>query len=127
MFYKFKTIVIKLDLKMKLHILTIAIIFGLSACVQVPQSPMEVAARKAAGAELTAKQCAGYAGGYEAVKRLRDDANKNMAIAKQLGATDEVIDSAKQTVRTGFDLMVAFTNKSEACNSTVGSLAWADG
>ena len=116
-----------MELKIKHHILTIAIIFGLSACVQVPQSPMDVAARKAAAAEITAKQCAGYAGGYEAVKRLRDDANKNMAIAKQLGATNEVIASAKQTVQTSFDLMTAFTNKAEACNTMVGNLAWADG
>lgn len=112
---------------MKLPIFAIAITFCLSACVQAPQTPMDIAARKAAGAELTAKQCAGYAGGYEAVKRLRDDANKNMAIAKQLGATDEVISSAKQSVTTAFDLTVAFTNKAEACNTMVGNLAWADG
>ena len=116
-----------MELKMKLPIFAIAITFCLSACVQAPQTPMDIAARKAAGAELTAKQCAGYAGGYEAVKRLRDDANKNMAIAKQLGATDEVINSAKQSVTTAFDLTVAFTNKAEACNTMVGNLAWADG
>lgn len=112
---------------MKRYLLTPVIILSLSACVQAPQSPMHIAARKAAGAELAAKQCSGFVGGYEGVKRLRQDANKNVNLARQLGATDEVIAESKSTVQTAFDLEEAFTSRPQACNSLVGNLAWAEG
>ena len=111
---------------MKIVPLVIIAIAGFSACAPVPSTPMDIAARRAAGAEITAKQCAGYAGGYEAVKDLRNDANRNMATAKQLGATSETIAQAKNDTQVRFDMLVAFTSTQEACNTMIGSLAWND-
>lgn len=88
---------------------------------------MESAARKAAAAELVAKQCAGYAGGYAGVKRLREDANKNITIARNLGATDAVLQKARMDTQSAFNTVAAFTSPQEACNSLIGELAWADG
>jgi len=86
---------------------------------------MEAAARKAAGAELVAKQCAGYAGGYEGVKRLREDANKNITLARNLGATDAVLQKARADTQSAFSTAAAFSSPQEACNAMIGSLAWA--
>ncbi len=110
---------------MKYSILAVTSLTFLTACVAPPSSPMEAAARKAAAAELTAKQCAGYAGGYESVRKLRQDANKSIATARSLGATDVVITKARTDVRTAFDMQVAFTDQQQACNAMVGELAWA--
>lgn len=100
---------------------------SLAACVEPPASPMEAAARRAAAAELTAKQCAGFAGGYESVRKLRHDANQNIATARRLGATDATVAKARTDVRMAFDMQVAFSNPQQACNMMVGELAWATG
>lgn len=110
---------------MKFRIIMIASLIGLAGCVAPPTSPMEATARKAAAAELVAKQCAGYAGGYESVRKLRQDANKNIALARNLGATDAVIQKARTDVQTAFSTQVAFTDQQQACNAMVGELAWA--
>lgn len=99
----------------------------LAGCIEPPASPMEFAARKAAAAELTAKQCAGQAGGYDSVRKLRQDANQSVATARGLGATDATIAKARADVRTAFDMQVAFTDQQQACNAMVGELAWATG
>jgi hypothetical protein len=100
---------------------------SLAGCVEPPASPMEAAARRAAAAELTAKQCAGFAGGYESVRKLRHDANQNIATARRLGATDATIAKARADVRMAFDMQVAFSTPQQACNVMVGELAWATG
>jgi PBP1b-binding outer membrane lipoprotein LpoB len=110
---------------MKYVIIAVSSLAFLAGCVAPPSSPMEASARKAAAAELTAKRCAGYAGGYESVQKLRQDANKNIAIARSLGATDAVISKARTDVGTAFDMQVAFTDQQQACNAMVGELAWA--
>ena len=112
---------------LNIKILVAVPLIGLNACVAPPSSPMEAAARKAAGAELAAKQCAGYVGGYEGVRRLREDSNRNIAIARSLGATDAVIQKARADVQTAFNATVAFTTQQQACNSIIGELAWATG
>lgn len=99
-------------------------LFALSACVAPPASPMEKHARLAAGAELAARQCAGYAGGYGGAKKLKADANKNIKISRNLGATDGVIQKARSDVNSAFSTVAAFTSQQEACNSIVGNLAW---
>lgn len=96
----------------------------LAACAAPPQSPMEKHARLAAGAELVAMQCAGYAGGYDSARSLRADANRNIQTARNLGATDGVISKARQDVQTTFSTAAAFTSQQEACNAMIGSLAW---
>tara|TARA_R110002096_G_scaffold385567_1_gene579440 strand:+ start:1320 stop:1703 length:384 start_codon:yes stop_codon:yes gene_type:complete len=109
---------------MKNMILTAVTLVTLAGCVAPAASPMEAAARRAAGAEIVARQCAGYAGGYSSVKTLREDASKNVATARNLGATDAVIAKARNDMQTGFNTMVAFTTPQEACNKLIGELAW---
>jgi hypothetical protein len=86
---------------------------------------MEAAARKAVAAELIAKQCPGYAGGYQAIGTLRQDSNKQITIARNLGATDAVIQKARTDVQSAFNTAVVFTSQQEACNSLMGELGWA--
>ncbi len=110
----------------KISILTI-FTAALSGCVQPPQSPMEAHARRAAGAEIVAKNCAAFAGGFSAVKDLKASANQNIVTARKLGATDAVIETARQDVRTAFSTAETFTSRQEACNSLIGELAWVVG
>ena len=110
---------------MKIKVIAVVAALGLAGCVAPPSSPAEATARRAAAAELTAKRCAGYAGGYEAVRALRQDANKNIVIARNMGATDALIQKARTDVQTAFDTAVAFTTLQDACNSMIGELAWA--
>ncbi|VCU61594.1 hypothetical protein EPIB2_671 [Tritonibacter mobilis] len=77
-------------------------------------------------AELVAKQCAGFAGGYQAAKDLRSDANQQMVTARKLGATDADLQKARTDVRNAFGTMEAFTSRQEACNSMIGELAWSN-
>ena len=109
-----------------MRLLSFALIssLALAGCTAPPSSPMEKHARLAVGAELAAKRCAGYVGGYEGVQRMRDDSNRNIATARSLGATDAVIKKARSDVSNTFNTSVAFTSPQEACNSLVGSLAW---
>ncbi len=98
----------------------------LTACAPPPPAnPMERHARLAAGAELAAKRCAGYAGGYDDAKQMRGDANRNIALARDLGATDADLKAAKNAVRTSFDTTAAFVSRQEACNQLVSRVAWA--
>ncbi len=96
----------------------------LAACATPPASPEERYARRAAGAELIAKRCAGYAGGYGAVRELKKDANQNIATARELGADNAMIDKARTDVAGVFDMAEAFTSRQEACNQMIGELAW---
>ena len=108
----------------------IAVIIALcsvAACTAPPSSPEESAARKAAASELVAKRCAAYAGGYDSVTQLRKDANKSMATARALGASDELIKKAKVDTNNAFGMAEAFTSRQEACNQMIGELAWAQG
>ncbi|MDB4091624.1 hypothetical protein N9563_01150 [bacterium] len=98
----------------------------LTACANPPASPEEGYARRAAGAELVAKQCAGYAGGYDAVRELKKDASKNIATARELGADDAMIAKARSDVDGVFSIAEAFTNRQQACNQMIGQLAWVE-
>lgn len=103
----------------------------LGACMMVvacapppPANPMEKHARLAAGAEIAARQCAGYAGGYDGARTMRHDANRNITLARNLGATDEDLNKARKAVQTTFDTTVVWVSKQEACNQLVSSVAW---
>jgi hypothetical protein len=109
---------------MRLPISLIVSLIFLAGCVQPPASPMEKHARLAAAALFAGQNCAGYAGGYGAAKQMKKDANKNIVIARKLGATDAVLQKAKTDVQTAFSTQSAFTSHQEACNALVGSLAW---
>lgn len=101
------------------------VILALSACAPPPPAnPMEKHARLAAGAEIAARQCAGYAGGYDGAQKMRQDANRNITLARNLGATDADLTRARKAVQTTFDTTVVWVNKQEACNQLVSSIAW---
>jgi hypothetical protein len=96
----------------------------MTACAAPPASPQEGYARRAAAAELVAKQCAGFAGGYDAVRELKKDASKNITTARGLGADDAMIEKARNDVLNVFAVAEAFTSRQEACNQMIGELAW---
>lgn len=97
----------------------------ISACVTPPASPMERHARMAAAAELAATRCGGTIGGYGAAKELKNDANKNLVTAKNLGATSDDLAKAKTDTTTAFETQAIWTSHQEACNNIVSQLAWA--
>lgn len=88
---------------------------------------MERHARLAAAAELAAQRCPAQLGGYQGAAQARQDADKNMAIARQMGATDADLDKARRDMRQGLDAQTVWTTPQDACNSLVGQLAWATG
>lgn len=98
--------------------------FVVSGCVQPPQNEQERAARLAVSSQFAAQRCMAQIGGYQAARELRANADKQMATARALGATDEVIAKARQDVETVFSTAAAFTSNNEACNTLVGQLAW---
>lgn len=103
----------------------LGLIATLTACAPPPPAnPMEKHARLAAGAEIAARQCAGYAGGYDGAQRMRQDANRNITLARNLGATDADLDRARKAVQTSFDTTTVWISKQEACNQLVSSVAW---
>jgi hypothetical protein len=97
----------------------------LAACaVEPPKSPMERHARLAAAAELAAKNCGGYIGGYSAAQDLRNDANQNIVTARKLGATDADLQKARTDVQAAFNTAAAFGTPQSACNELVSMIAW---
>lgn len=113
---------------MKRPILILAIGVALSACAPPPPAnPMERHARMAAAAELAAQRCPGQLGGYQGAVQARQDANRNLATARQLGAQDSDLEAARQVVRQAFEAQTVWVSPLEACNQLVGQLAWATG
>ena len=96
----------------------------LAACVQPPASPAEAAARKAAGAEYAARNCGAFVGGFSDARELRDVANQQITIARNLGADDAMISTARSDVQTAVSTVAAFTSQREACGQLVSELAW---
>lgn len=96
----------------------------LVACVEPPANPMEQQVRLAVGAEFAAQNCAGYAGGYVGAQQMRADAGRAVVTARNLGATEADFARARVDVQTVFATAAAFTNRQEACNSLVSSIAW---
>jgi CHASE3 domain sensor protein len=85
---------------------------------------MERHARLAAAAELAVQVCPAQLGGYQSAVQARQDANRNIATARQLGATDPDLQKARQDTRQAFDAQAIWTNPLVACNQLVGQLAW---
>lgn len=103
-------------------VLPIALV--IAGCVAPPQSEMERQARLAMGAQFAAQNCGGFIGGYDGAKRMKEDANKAIVTARNLGATDGVFEKATADVRGTFDTAVFFTDKRTACNDLISQLAW---
>lgn len=102
-----------------------ALVVLLAGCeVPPPENEMQRRARMAAAAEITARQCAGYAGGYSAARDLRRDANRHVTLARQLGATDADMADGSKVAQMAFDNAVIWLGQQEACNQMVSQLAW---
>lgn len=113
---------------MKAKLSGLACVLALAACAPPPPAnPMERHARLAAAAELAAQRCPAQLGGYQGATQARQDANRNMATARQLGATDADIEKARRDVRQALDAGTIWTTPQEACNGLVGELAWQAG
>lgn len=75
-------------------------------------------------AEHAAKNCGAYLGGYGGAKTMKDDANKNIVMARNLGATDAVFAKARADVENVFSTAVVFGDRQMACNDLVSQVAW---
>ena len=96
---------------------------SLTACVSSPPlSPMQIAANQWAGAQVAVEQCAPWIGGFGDARELREEANEDLRRARQLGATDAVLNAARQDVN-GKVMGAAFmVGAPQACSSLVASL-----
>lgn len=106
------------------RILALGVLLPLAACVQPPKSPMEQQARLAMAAQFAAQNCGGFIGGYDGARRMKEDANKSIVLARNLGATDAVFAQARADVKSAFDTAVVFTDRQSACNDLVSQVAW---
>lgn len=76
------------------------------------------------GAQFASQNCGAYIGGYDGARRMKEDANKSIVAARNLGATDAVFEKAKADVKSTFDTTVVFTDHQSACNDLVSQVAW---
>lgn len=97
---------------------------ALAGCATTPATPMEARLNRYAGAQVVAMNC-GAAGGYASIATMRADAEKNLAEARALGATDADIAKATQRVNGNFMGAVVLVGDYQACNSFINNLAWA--
>lgn len=110
---------------LKVFLISGAAALSLAACgVAPPASPMERHARMAAAAEIAARQCAGFAGGYSGARELREDANRNIVAARNLGADDAVVEKAREDARIAYESAVIWIGRPDACNHLISELAW---
>ncbi|KQS74399.1 hypothetical protein ASG25_00325 [Rhizobium sp. Leaf384] len=107
----------------KLYI-ALAAVAPLAGCATTPATPMEARLNRYAGAQVVAMNCAA-AGGYSSVATMRADADKNLAEARRLGATDADVAKATQRVNGNFAGAVFMVGDYQACNSFMSTLAWA--
>ncbi|EMG51180.1 hypothetical protein WYI_23625 [Ochrobactrum sp. CDB2] len=95
-----------------------------AGCATTNYTPMERYLNRYAGAEVAAAQCPAY-GGYGSAVAMRTDAEKNLAEARKLGATDTDVQKARSRVSGNFTGAVVLVGPMQACNSFINSLAWA--
>ncbi|MDX0834006.1 hypothetical protein GOD82_29765 [Sinorhizobium medicae] len=97
---------------------------SLAGCATTPATPMEAHLNRYAGAEAVAMNCPAY-GGYGSVAQMRADAQKNLARAKALGATEADVAKARQRVNSNLMGATVLVGPIQACSAFVNSLAWA--
>jgi hypothetical protein len=63
---------------------TVLAAFGLAGCAAPPPaSPAERYSRLAAAAQISAERCGAFSGGYNNVRQMRIEANKNIVTARR--------------------------------------------
>lgn len=108
---------------MRILIVAGAAALSLAGCATTPATPMEAHLNRYAGAEAVAMNCPAY-GGYGSVAQMRTDAQKNLARAKALGATEADVAKARQRVSSNLMGATVLVGPLEACNAFVNRLAW---
>lgn len=96
----------------------------MAGCQTTNYSPMERHLNRYAGAEVAASRCPAY-GGYGSVAAMRADAEKNLAQARKLGATDADIQKARERLNGNMAGATLLVGDVQACNSLINNLAWA--
>lgn len=108
---------------MKQFLPAAALLAVMSACAPVPpQTPMQGYLNRAAGAEIVMRDCPAY-GGYASVAKMREDAEKNVAMAKKLGATQADVQASKKLVSERYAGTVILSGPVVACNKLMSLLA----
>jgi hypothetical protein len=96
---------------------------ALAGCATTSYSPMERHLNRYAGAEVAAMQCPAY-GGYGSVAAMRSDAEKNLAQARALGATETDVQKARQRLNGNLMTATVLVGPVQACSALINNLAW---
>ena len=105
-------------------IVPVILSISLTGCVSAPKSPKDAYLNRYASAQVLAAQCPAY-GGYSSVVAMRDDAEKNLAQAKALGATDADLQRARGNANGAYATASVLVGPFQACGSMMNSLAMA--
>lgn len=89
-----------------------------------PANPAEQAARAGAAYEYAARNCGGMPGGFKDVVAMRDQSVARYALARELGASEEVIAAQKQIVANTVSGAVVLIGQVEACRALISEAAW---
>jgi hypothetical protein len=111
------------ELMLKIFMTTAAVIL-LGGCATTNYTPMERYLNRYAGAQTIAAQCPAV-GGYGSVAVMRDDAQKNLAQARALGATDADVQKAQQRVDGNMMGATFLVGPGQACSAMINGLAMA--
>ena len=107
----------------KSTVIAFAAFAGMAACAAPPSSPEESAARKAAAMRYSATQCTAYMGGISGIQDVLKAANRQEDKARQLGASDALIEKANRDVKSTWDFSVAMVGERDTCSDAMSSIA----
>lgn len=96
----------------------------LASCTTQAKDPKTAYLNRYAFAETVAMNCPAY-GGYGSVAQMRDDAQKNLASARALGATDKEVSKARNNANGTYVAVAVLANPFQACNAMLSDVAWA--
>jgi hypothetical protein len=97
---------------------------ALAGCATAPATPMDAYLNRYAMSESALTHCPAW-GGYSSVAAMNSDAQKNLAQAKALGATEKDMQKARARIGATFTTVYALTNQGQACSALINSLAQA--
>jgi hypothetical protein len=101
---------------------SILIVLALAGCATAPATPMDAYLNRYAASESVLTYCPAW-GGYSSVAAMTSDAQKNLAQAKALGATEKDMQKARARIGGTYVTMAALTNQAQACSTLINGLA----
>lgn len=108
---------------MKKLLLTLGAAASVAACAAPEPVPPHIAmANRAAGYEYLMHNCGGYAGGFNEAEKLVQYAAQDRAKARALGATEQQIAQASNTVTGTVGTMAVIAGMDAACANLRTSL-----